>query len=150
MFKTIKQFILHLCMTASVASAQDSPPANVFFGFDFVLQPIAIKWACGGPRDHDLAAFEALMAAFPEDARRANLQSTIDDMLHVSVGEAGVNEVIGAEVTSKQAEQLCNVARPLSIVWATPEQLINHDEDAIPPEQKSAWAKFWETIESIQ
>ncbi|MDE4308114.1 hypothetical protein [Phaeobacter gallaeciensis] len=73
MINLIKQTVIPLSLIASGASAQTNPPQNIFFGFDFFLKPIAIKWACGGQRDHDLAAIEALIAAFPKDAERAGV-----------------------------------------------------------------------------
>lgn len=115
----------------SAVSAQTDPAINNFFGFDYVLQPIAIKWACGGPQSEDLAAIEALLAAFPEDADRADLQGIVDSMLQASEREAGLAVVLGAEITSKQSEQVCAVAQALSLVWVTPERLANGGEDKI-------------------
>ncbi|WP_208347801.1 hypothetical protein [Pseudaestuariivita rosea] len=146
----MKQFTFYLIMMACVASAQTDRNINVFFGFDFILAPITVKWACGGARDQDLTALKALISAFPEDAKRADLQGYIDDMLQVPVGQAGLVQILGNRITDEQSEQLCNAARPLSIVWATPQQLMNEDNDRdMPEEQRKTWAAFWQVIENI-
>jgi hypothetical protein len=137
-------------MMPLVASAQPNSPINVFFGFDFVLQPIAIKWACQGERKRDLATFEALIAAFPEDADTADLRSHIDAMRQVPEGEEGLAQVLGGEISREHAEQLCIAARALSVAWVTPEQVIDDEDDGVPTEQRAAWAEFWEVIESLQ
>ncbi|WP_170431200.1 hypothetical protein [Ruegeria arenilitoris] len=148
--KAITSFVLSLGLMASAVSAQTDPAINIFFGFDYVLQPIAIKWACGGQQSEDLTAIEALIAAFPEDAERADLRGFVDSMLQVSERRAGLTEILGAELTSKQTEQLCAAARPLSLVWATPEQLTNGGEDTIAPEPSAAWAEFYRVVEHLQ
>ncbi|MCG7624161.1 hypothetical protein [Epibacterium sp. Ofav1-8] len=150
MFRTTKQVMLFSGLMVSAASAQTNLAPNIFFGFDFVLQPIAIKWACGGSRDQDLAAFEKLIAAFPEDAKRAGLRTHIDAMLQISEGEESLIEVLGGKIAKEQAEKLCNAARPISVTWATPEQLANDDEDGMTPDQRAAWAEFWQVIEGLQ
>ena len=138
-------------IAGSAASAQNQHPiGNVFFGFDFVLHPIAIKWACKGAREKDLAAFDTLFAAFPEDARSAELRSHIDALQQISEGDEGLTQVLGSQISNEQAEQLCDAARPLSVSWVTPEQLVNDDEDAVPTEQRAAWAEFWTVVESFQ
>jgi hypothetical protein len=150
MTNLIKQTVILLSLIASGASAQTNPPRNIFFGFDFVLQPIAIKWACGGPRDHDLAAIEALIAAFPKDAELAGLKAHLDAMTELSEGKAGLSEVLGGELARDQAERLCGAAKTLSIAWATPEQIANDDEEGSPPEQRAAWEEFWRVVEGLQ
>jgi len=137
-------------MMASVASAQSNPTINVFFGLDFILQPIAIKWACQGAREQDLATFEALIAAFPEDAKSAELRTHIDAMQQISEGEESLAQVLGGEISKEQEKQLCGAARPLSVAWVTPEQLVKDDEDGVPTEQRVAWAEFWKVVESLQ
>ena len=150
MTKASKRIAFSLGMMASVASAQSNPAINVFFGFDFVLHPIAIKWACRGEREQDLAIFETLIAAFPEDAESAELRSHIDALQQVSEGDEGLTQVLGSQISKDQAEQLCDVARPLTVAWVTPEQLVKDHEDAVPTEQKLAWAEFWKVVESFQ
>ena len=135
---------------ASVAFAQSNRTGNIFFGFDFVLGPIAINWACQGAREQDLATFEALIAAFPEDAKSAELRTHIDAMQQIPEGEKGLAKVLGGEISKEQAEQLCGAARPLSVAWVTPEQLVKNDEDGVPTEQRAAWAEFWRVVESLQ
>ena len=147
---TAKRIVLALTMMASVASAQSNPAINVFFGFDFVLHPIAIKWACQGAREQDFATFETLIAAFPEDAKSAELRTYIDTMQQISEGDGGLAKVLGGDISKEQAEQLCDAARPLSVAWVTPEQLVNDDEDGVPTEQRVAWAEFWKVVESLQ
>ncbi len=150
MIRATKRIVFSLCMMVSVASAQSNSSINVFFGFDFVLHPIAIKWACEGARDQDLAALETLIAAFPEDAKRAELRTHVDAMKRVADGDEGLAQILGGELTSEQAQQLCSAARPLNIAWVTPQQLVNDDEDGISPEQRAAWEGFWEVVESLQ
>ena len=65
----------------------------------------------------------------------------------ISTGDEGITQLLGSEVTNQQAEQLCAAARPLSVAWVTPEQLINDDEDGVPTEQRAAWAEFWKVVE---
>ena len=139
-----------LIVMASVASAQSSRIGNVFFGFEFILHPIAIKWACGGQREQDLATFRKLIDAFPEDAQDAELPIHINALERVSRGDEGLVLVLGSEISKQGAEQLCGAARPLSVAWVTPEQLVNDDEDGVPTEQKVAWAEFWRRVESLQ
>ncbi|MCF2905690.1 hypothetical protein L0666_11890 [Octadecabacter sp. CECT 8868] len=150
MTRATRRIAFSLGMMSSVASAQSNPAINVFFGFDFVLHPIAIKWACQGSREQDLTTFETLIAAFPEDARSAELRAHIDALQQISTGYESLTQVLGSEVTNQQAEQLCAAARPLSVAWVTPEQLVNDDEDGVPTEQRAAWAEFWKVVESFQ
>ena len=150
MTRATRRIAFSLGMIASVASAQSNPAISVFFGFDFVLHPIAIKWACEGSREEDLTAFETLIAAFPEDAKSAELRTHIDAFQHISTGDEGIAQILGREVTNQQAEHLCAAARHLSVAWVTPEQLVNDDEHAVPTEQRAAWAEFWKVVESLQ
>lgn len=150
MDRATRRIAFAFTIVASVASAQSNPAPNVFFGFEFVLQPIAIKWACQGAREQDLATFEALIAAFPEDAKSAELRTHIDALQQISVGEEGLAQIWGGEISKVHAEQLCRAARLLSVAWVTPEQLDNDDEDAVPAEQRVAWAEFWKVVESLQ
>lgn len=147
--RTTKRIAFSLSMMASVASAQSDPTTNVFFGFDFVLQPIGIKWACQGAPEQDLAAFETLIAAFPEDAKSAELRIHIDALQHFLEGDEGLRKILGREISEEQAQQLCRAARPLSVSWITPEQLVNDDEDGVPTAQRAAWAEFWRVVESL-
>ena len=81
--------LLALCVTmaGSATSAQTQYPVqNAFFGFDFVLQPLAIKWACGGKKDQDLSQIEMLVVAFPEDAERAELAPMVAELSEVASG----------------------------------------------------------------
>ena len=146
----IRQFVLCSTLLASIASAQTQPPINLFFGSDFVLHPIAIKWACGGQSDQDLSQIAVLMAAFPKEAERAELQNIVDALLEASEREAGLSEILGAELSNEQVERLCIAARPLSIEWATPEQLANDDEDGVPQGQRVAWEAFHQVVEELQ
>jgi len=61
--------ILSLVLSSSMASAQSNP----FFGFDFLLTPIAINWVCWGVSEADLLTFEAYFSEFPEDAKTAKV-----------------------------------------------------------------------------
>ena len=61
--------ILSFVLSSSIASAQFNP----FFGFDFLLTLIAVKWVCWGVSEADLVAFEAYFSEFPEDAKTAKV-----------------------------------------------------------------------------
>ena len=150
MARAIKRIAFSLGMMASVAAAESNPGGNVFFGFDYVLHPIAIKWACQGPREQDLAAFKALIAAFPEDAKRAELQSHIDAMQKMPGGHKSLAQLLGAEISKVQQKKLCDAARPLNVAWLTPQKLLTNSEYGISGEQKAAWAKFWKVAASLQ
>jgi hypothetical protein len=150
MIRASKRIAFSVCMMASIASAQSNPAINVFFGFDFVLHPIAIKWACHGAREQDLAIFETLISAFPEDAKSAELRTHIDALQQIPEGGEGLTLLLGSEISKEQAMQLCIAARPLSVAWVTPEQLVNDGDDGVPTEQRAAWAEFWQVVESLQ
>lgn len=138
-----------LCLSSAI-SAQNQHSINVFFGFDYApLMPLAIKWACGGERDQDLSQINMLIAAFPEDAERAELGTTVADLSELAVGLNSLPQLLGGELTDQQIEQLCAAALPLNIDWVTPEQFIMRDENGIPDEQEAAWAKFFEIIEGF-
>jgi len=59
--------ILSLVLSSSMASEKSNP----FFGFNFLLTPIAINWVCWGVSEADLLAFEAYFFEFLEDAKTA-------------------------------------------------------------------------------
>lgn len=135
----------------SPASAQNQNPIhNAFFGFEFVLQPLAIKWACGGQRDHDLSQVETLIVAFPADAAQAELGPLVATLSEMASGLESLPQVLGAALNDQQVNQLCAAALPLNIDWVTPEQFIMGDESGIPDEQQAAWANFWNVVEGFQ
>lgn len=138
-------------IAGSAASAQNQHPiGNVFFGFDFVLQPLTIKWACRGERDQDLRQIEALVVAFPEDAERAELKPLVAKLSEIASGPDSLPQLLGAKLNSQQVDQLCAAALPLNINWVTPEQFIMGDESGMPDEQEAAWANFWRVVEDFQ
>ncbi len=150
MLTTTRWLFLLVALISTSTSAQTKPRNNVFFGFDFVLKPIAIKWSCGGARDQDLAALDVLIAAFPSDAEEAGLPSIIDSLLQTSEGDNGLAVILEVELSDQQTEQLCAAALRLNLVWATPEQLVNNDEDNITAEQQDSWENFFQVIEDVQ
>jgi hypothetical protein len=138
-------------LAGSATFAQNQHPiGNVFFGFDFILQPLAIKWACGGQRDQDLSQIEALVVVFPEDAERAELRPMVATLSETASVPDSLPQVLGAELNRQQVDQLCAAALPLNIDWVTPEQFIMGDESGIPDEQEAAWANFFRAIEDFQ
>jgi len=144
-------FILGISMSGSATNAQTQHPVqNVFFGFDFVLQPLAIKWACGGKEDQDLSQIELLIVAFPEDAERAELAPMVAELNELASGLESLPQILGTELSGQQVELLCAAALLLNIDWVTPEQFVMGDESAIPDDMEVAWANFWEVIESFQ
>ncbi|WP_227511870.1 hypothetical protein [Tritonibacter mobilis] len=138
-------------LAGSATSAQNQQSIhNVFFGFDFVLQPLAIKWACGGQREQDLSQIQMLVSAFPEDAERAELKPIVAALSKMASGSESLSKILGAELNDQQVEQLCAVARSLNIDWLTPEVLIMADESGRPEEQEKAWAGFFAVVEGFQ
>ena len=140
-------FILGLI--ASAANAQDKFTPNVFFGFDFILQPIAIKWACGGDTETDLSQIDALIRTFPEDAKNTDLKSAVEVLFKASNHEAGLIKVLGTELSDQQAKQLCTKALPLNMNWITPQQLVADDEEGVPRDQKKALEAFFQFVETL-
>ena len=138
-------------LVGSAASAQNQDPiSNVFFGFDFVLHPLAVKWACGGQRDQDLSKIETLIVAFPEDAEHAELALTVVALSEMLSGLESLPQLLGGALSDQQVNQLCAVAIPLTIDWVTPEQLLMHDESGMSEEHQAAWASFWSVVEGFQ
>ncbi|MEM9350169.1 MAG: hypothetical protein AAGA47_07900 [Pseudomonadota bacterium] len=152
---TVKTLALAVAMMASVASAQEEQEVqeeniNIFTGFEYVLQPIGIKWACGGGSSNDVTALDALIAAFPEDAASAELQTTIDGMKELTTGQAALAEMLGIDASSAQASDVCAVAMPLSVEWATPDLFASNDnEGGVPDDQRELWSAFWQVVNSI-
>ena len=143
--------MLGINMTGSATTAQTQHPVqNVFFGFEFVLQPLAIKWACGGKEDQDLSQIEMLIVAFPEDAARAELAPMVAELSELASGLESLPQILGAELSWQQVELLCAAALPLNIDWVTPEQFVMGDESGIPDDMEVAWADFWGVVESLQ
>lgn len=145
--------LLALCVSVagSSTSAQNQHPIqNVFFGFEFVLQPLAIKWACGGERDQDLSQIEMLVVAFPEDAERAELTQIVATLSEMASGLESLPQVLGADLNGRQGDQLCSAALPLNIDWISAEQFIMGDESGMPDVQEAAWANFWNVVEGFQ
>ena len=143
--------VLCVIMSGSATSAQNQHPMhNAFFGFDFVLQPLAIKWACGGERGQDLSQIETLVVAFPEDAERAELPLLLATLSEMASGRESLPQLLGAELNGRQVDQLCAAALQLNIEWVTPEQFIMGDESEMPDEQKAAWANFFGIAEGFQ
>jgi len=135
-----------IALSASSTVAQGDSPISVFFGFDFVLAPLSIKWACGEDHERDLLRLKALMAAFPEDAERAELQHHIDAMLELPQAASSVSDLIGRQITPQQTAQLCNAARPLNIEWLDANALESGDGEQ-PPKQRAAWEAFFRLVE---
>ena len=145
----IGPLVFSLSLAGSAAFAQSQRSINVFFGFDFVLHPLAVKWACGGQRDQDLSQINTLIVAFPKDAERAELGPTVAALSEMASGLDGLSQILGAELDGQQVEQLCEAALPLNIDWVTPKHLVDDDEISVPSEQREAWAEFWQVIENL-
>ena len=154
MFRCIKasflQLTLSLSLLATKASGQTQPFGNVFFGFDFILHPIAMKWLYGGAPDQDLHQINALIEAFPKDAEQAGVQSAIGAMLNRLERQASLSEILNAKISKQQEQILCTAALPLNIDWLTPEYLTNDDGSAYPPEQKVVREAFFKIVEKLQ
>ncbi|MDX8355188.1 hypothetical protein [Cognatiyoonia sp. IB215182] len=148
-FLLIGPLVFSVSLASSPAFAQNQHSTNVFFGFDLVLHPLAVKWACGGQRDQDLSQINTLTVAFPKDAEQAGLGLTVATLSEMASGLEGLSQILGAELDGQQMEQLCEAALPLNIDWVTPQHLVNEDEISVPSEQMEAWAEFWQVIESL-
>ena len=143
--------VVSVSLVGSAVSAQNLDPTdNAFFQFDFILYPLAIKWACGGGREQDLSHIETLIVAFPEDAERAGLRSTVAELSELAAGPESLPQFLGAELDDQKVEQLCTAAQALNIDWLTPDIFIAQDERGISGEQELAWDKFFAVVEAIQ
>ncbi|WP_273508412.1 hypothetical protein [Planktotalea frisia] len=147
MFRTIFQLCGNILLLASVANAQSQPSRNIFFGFEFVLSPIAVKWSCGGDRAEDLIVFEALIEAFPGDAEAAGLSAEIERTLQALERGGGLSVIFGKHLSGEQEAQICDAAEALSVDWATPEHLKSGGEGGMSAAQSAAWDEFWQVIE---
>ncbi|CAN1501078.1 hypothetical protein MCELHM10_00498 [Paracoccaceae bacterium] len=134
---------LILVLTSNVALAQTRTDPNMFQFFEYALTPIAIKWACGGERDQDMAALDAMISANPEDAEEAEVANAIELLVEVSKREDGFTKIIGFETTDQQKEQLCSAALPLS--FGAPGMT---DQDVASEQAK--WDAFFGVIEEWQ
>lgn len=137
---------LGLSLIAPMASAQTVTKANVFFAFEFLFKPIAIKWACGGEAETDLSTFYGLIAEFPEDAELAKLPTIVDDMVKANSKNTDLSELLGEVVSPEQAEQLCALTLPLSLTWLTPELLVATTDNQMPEDQQKVWEAFYQFI----
>lgn len=144
----VRRLVLLVGLIASPANAQNDFTINIFFGFDFVLQPLAIKWACGGEREADLSRIETLIDAFPEDAECAELQEIVDTLSKLSEAPPNLTQLLGGEISLQQAARLCPAALPLNIEWLTPEVLSSGDE-GMSEEQKIVWEIFYKIVETL-
>ncbi len=124
--------------------AQDKIVENPFFGFEFVMTPIATKWVCGGERDKDLAQIQRLIDAFPEEANAAEISSSLAVLQNVDA----LSDLLGATINDANTIRLCSAAMPLNLDWATHENLAS-GTDTMPPDQEKAWRVFYETVESL-
>ncbi|MBJ2154071.1 hypothetical protein [Paracoccus sp. IB05] len=142
--------ILSAGFLAVAASAKEQPGPNVFFGFENVLTPIAIKWACGGETGEDLAALEALMIAFPDDAETSKVREIIYETVEGSQRDTALTEIFGGTPTVEQTKLICAAALPLSIAWMKPEHMGSGGSDVVPPEQTEAFKYFFQTLETLE
>ncbi|MEM7241732.1 MAG: hypothetical protein AAF429_06060 [Pseudomonadota bacterium] len=145
----VSSVLLVLCITiaGSAATAQNQHPAmNVFFGFEFVLHPLAIKWACGGQRDVDLYQVDRLVVAFPEDAEQTEMTPFVATLNEMATGLQSLPTIFGGDLSEQQAKQLCAAALQLNIDWVTPEQFGMGDESGMPDKQEAAWANFFRVV----
>jgi hypothetical protein len=108
-------FVFAPCLIASIAVAETQSEINAFFGFEYILTPVAVKWSCGGSPDEDLAALEAIIAYNPKDAEEAELEQVIELLLEVSKRDTGMSEILGFEVADAEEAKLCAAAARASI-----------------------------------
>jgi hypothetical protein len=103
-----------------VQAEQANVISNKFFGFEYVLEPLAIKWACGGEKAEDIRKIHSLIDAHPQDAEAADLQVILDEVVKMSTSARAIEAFIPLRLTAKQKETLCAAALPLSIHWLEP------------------------------
>lgn len=139
-----------LSLIATFAHAENSFKPNIFFGFDFVLHPIGVKWACGGEREKDLKKIEALIVAFPEQAERAELRRHIETLSTLSDDQAGVLAILGAGMSRADVGQLCAAALPLNLEWLTPQAWASASDGGMSESQRLAWLGFYQFAETIE
>ena len=138
-----------LTLLAAPVSAQDDPSGNVFFGFDFVLVPIAIKWACGGEAEEDLSRIDAVVTAFPEDAEAAQMERIVTDLKKAQTGEVKLAQIMGAPLNSEQEDRLCTAATKLNLEHLSPETFEIGGDSELSQEQQLAWRNFFFVVENL-
>jgi hypothetical protein len=137
-----------MCLSTPLA-AQEDPSTNVFFGFDFVLVPIAIKWACGGDSEEDLARIDAVVEAFPEDAEKAEMDRILTDLQKARTGEVAIDQIVGGQLNDAQEERLCTAATKLDLTHLSPDSFQVGGDSTLSKEQQLAWRNFFFTIENL-
>jgi len=143
----IPSVLVSICVAVTLGAplqAQNTVIMNPFFGFEFVLTPIAVKWVCGGERDKDLAQFQRLIDAFPEEAKAAEIPSHLVALQNVGT----LSALLGTTINAGNTKKLCSAALPLNLDWASPEDLVS-GTNTMAPHQEKAWAVFYETVESL-
>lgn len=138
-----------LCVLAGFAAAEPDPIANVFFGFDMMLYPVATKWACGGEQEADLAAIRALIEAFPEDAAAADLTDIVEGLHGMSEQADGLESLFGKPLTDAEERRVCEAAPRLRFDWVTPELFRSEDQGPPPDDQADAWGAYWRVVETL-
>ena len=126
--------------------AEDGRP-NVFFGFDMVLTPIAIKGACGADITADLQQINTLIATYPDDAEESGVATQLDVLAQTAWATSDPSLIIGG-LSSEAQSQLCSLARPLTLDLLTPDGRLKTATNP-SPEQQEAWRQFWSFIESL-
>lgn len=143
----IPSVLVSICVAVTLGAplqAQNTVIMNPFFGFEFVLTPIAVKWVCGGERDKDLAQVQRLIDAFPEEAKAAEIPSHLVALQNVGT----LSALLGTTINAGNTKKLCSAALPLNLDWASPEDLVS-GANTMAPHQEKAWAVFYETVESL-
>lgn len=138
-----------LTALSAPVSAQDDLSGNVFFGFDFVLVPIAIKWACGGEAEEDLSRIDAVVTAFPEDAKAAQMERIVTDLKKAQTGEVKLAQIMGAPLNGEQEDRLCTAANKLTLEHLSPETFEIGGDSELSQEQQLAWRNFFFVVENL-
>lgn len=147
--KTVEVTLVIIGMTKPLAAQEDDPATNAFFGAELVLTPIALKWACGGPRHKDLAAINALIKAHPKDAAEARIDPFINLLLQEIAQPDPVSRLLALRLTPSETAKLCKAALPLRL---------SDSEDGAPSlqqmvdeeSQRAAWEKFFSVMNRLQ
>lgn len=126
------------------ASAHDNIVGNVFFGFDFILTPLAIKWECGGDSAKDISQIEKLIEEFPSDAKDAGIAEMLSETTQaLSMKGDLLPQLLGGLEDPQVLQQICRSALQLNIKSLDADAL-KSGEQIMTKQQEEAWRNFFE------
>ena len=154
-FSRLLSLYAALAATASAEPTPDHPTVPRFFGFEFMLAPYTVKWACGAPYEADIDALRDMIAYWPSAPGTREIAGDLID-IEKQLEEVGftLEDVVGSSAlipTHRRA--LCAVA--LNLPNLTFDRRTGSEDTffLIPSrdvsEYEVAFSEFWETIEHI-